>query len=1456
MFAQTGAPGNSFPHPGATLTDDLDPSAPQQPNTAFPWDSPRGLSRTVSLPASAQRAPATGAAVACTPVACTRSTSEKPKSASIVTSRPDHLAIETGALAQADQNSESDEQESESDKAPLTLRQRIRLTSNYIRLYRYCDRTDALLLLVGTLAAIASGVPLPLIGILFGQLIDSFNGISCSASGTATSPAQQTTPNQFMSSVNDKVKLVAIVAAANFAFIWIYTTCWSNLGERIVRKMRARYLASVLRQDMAFFDKIKPGQVGTSLSSDLLTVQNGTSEKMGILISSISYFVTSYIVAFIKLPVLAAQLVSLLPAFALISLIGSRFVSRAQKSMTGHLAHAASLAAEALNNLTVVQAFGVQNRLSNIYQSHLDLARKSGTRKALSAALVLGLLFFVGYSANALAFFSGSNLIADASGETSTVGAVYTVIFLLLDASFIIGQIAPYLQIFNAASGAGQTLIETIDKQSAIDGTDRHTGLQPANVDSIAISFDNVTFSYPSRKSAKALDGISINVPAGKRVAIVGMSGSGKSTIAALTQRFYDPCSGAVRVNGADMRDYNVRWLRAQMGVVGQEPVLFDCSILQSIAHGLLASPDHEHMHDTLIAFSQVGQDSHGCTLEDLLSPAQRQQLEDEITPLCHTAARMAGAHDFILKLPRGYETRVGSAGSKLSGGQKQRICIARALVRQPKLLILDEATAALDSHSERTVTAALDNVSAGRTTIAIAHRLATIRNYDKIIVVGAGKVLEQGSHKELLALRGYYYKLAEAQDTNSGGNASSSGSSGSDSSDSSDQDEEEELSRSRSDSLSADKLALSSVDEKRPPTVARALPNMNEDDGQDDDDQKAKAYPKRVLVSQIGRLIRREWLFIIAGLLTSTVMGGSYSGEAVLFGHVIDALNPCKGEEAVRREGRRFALFFFILALIQLTAYSLNGLMWGTVAERLLFRIRRLSFETLVSQRLVWYEKKDKDPASMIAALSNDANNLGGLTGTVIGTIFCIFVNLTAGIILSHAVAWRIAVVILAMVPIILASGYMRLKVLADFQKRHETAYVRSNALAIEAVSAIRTVASLGREEDVTAKFERSLVHPYRAALRHFVFGNIFLAIALSISYFIYAFAYWWGSRNVAEGRYSQVAFFTVLPALLFSAQASGQLLAFAPDFSKAHVSAANLLSVIDRHAVTVTGRGVGGDDAESKQASEPVPSSLGDGPLEIAFDDVWFTYATRSEPALRGVSLRIPAGSFAALVGSSGSGKSTAMSLLPALYPPSHGSVRLNGLRASPALREHIALVPQEPVIFYGTVRFNVALGMYLGDGAGRDADALVPYVPLGNEVAQSAIEDACRLAGIHSTIEALPEGYDTLVCGSTLSGGQKQRLAIARALIRKPRLLLLDESTSALDAASETAFQATLETIVREGRTTVLLVAHRMRTVRDAEHVFIFDEGAVVEHGSYRQLLSSSARFQAMVAYQSLV
>ena len=333
------------------------------------------------------------------------------------------------------------------------------------------------------------------------------------------------------------------------------------------------------------------------------------------------------------------------------------------------------------------------------------------------------------YSAYALAFYYGGVLVTYGLADS---GIVTNVFFAILIGSFSMAMVAPEMQALGKARGAAGKLFQTIDRISQIDSSSP-AGLKPDHVKGV-ITFENVKFHYPSRPNVPILKGLTTSFEEGHTVALVGASGSGKSTVVALVERFYDPIEGCVKLDGRDIRTLNLKWLRQQIGFVQQEPILFATTVRGNVEHGLIGSP-----------------------YEDAS--------EAEKFKLVQQACIDANAHDFILKLPNGYDTMVGERGMLLSGGQKQRVAIARAIVSDPRILLLDEATSALDTQSEGIVQDALDKAALGRTTIVIAHRLSTIKDADKILVMGGGEILEEGTHNSLLAdENGAYAQLVSAQ--------------------------------------------------------------------------------------------------------------------------------------------------------------------------------------------------------------------------------------------------------------------------------------------------------------------------------------------------------------------------------------------------------------------------------------------------------------------------------------------------------------------------------------------------------------------------------------------------------------------------------------------------------------------------------------------------------------------
>lgn len=444
------------------------------------------------------------------------------------------------------------------------------------------------------------------------------------------------------------------------------------------------------------------------------------------------------------------------------------------------------------------------------------------------------------------------------------------------------------------------------------------------------------------------------------------------------------------------------------------------------------------------------------------------------------------------------------------------------------------------------------------------------------------------------------------------------------------------------------------------------------------------------------------------------------------------------------------------------------------------------------------------------------------------------------------------------------LVAGFVRLRVLAKSEQRHSTAYSEAATLASEACRSIRTVAALGRETHVCEQYTQALEKPYSESLRFVVLGDLMLAFSLAITYFVYALAYWWyvtatsknrisvraltsnrGSKQVRQGNYTERQFFIVLPALLFSAQACGQMFSLSPEMARAKSAAKRVFALHDQKpsiaTAPIAAPQLVSEDVEKDSFASSTSKLAKAGSVELRA--VSLEYPSRPDmTALQNVNTTIDPGSFIALVGPSGAGKSSMVNLLERFYDPTTGAVLVDGMDIRDvgveAHRARISLVSQEPHLFPGSIFFNIALGR-----------------KPGQKVNMADVEGICKACGIHGFITGLPDGYNT-ECGqngSQLSGGQKQRVAIARALIRNPDILLLDEATSALDSQSEQEVQEAIKA-ASTNRTTIA-VAHRLSSVYKADRIYVLDKGRVVEEGKHDELVALGGIYAAMYQAQVL-
>lgn len=990
------------------------------------------------------------------------------------------------------------------------------------------------------------------------------------------------------------------------------------------------------------------------------------------------------------------------------------------------------------------------------------------------------------------------------------------------------GNIAPILPILGGATAAFQRLMSDIESPSTIDGTSDAGLTLPVETPG-TLEFRNISFTYPSRPGQPVLRNVNLTIPAGKHTALVGLSGSGKSTIASLVARLQDPNEGTITLDGHDIRDLNVRGLRSFISLVQQEPSLLDRSILENIALGLINSPKPEHQALKSILHSSELADLVKNQTGALTLPAtDSKPLVTEILNLVHSAATQADAHGFISLLEKGYATSAGPKGTLVSGGQRQRVALARALIRNPKILLLDEATSALDSASERRIQAAVEKAAKERTVISIAHRLSTIRNADNIVVLEAGEVKEQGTYDELMAKEGGLFRsMAALQSLGS--------------LDAGDESEKE--------------VGIASQDESEEENIAeKKAVSFNDRPSEDKEQEKESEVGWGSVFVALARLVKPSFAWLVVAVFAAVIVGGTFSGSGLIFGFTVGGLNPCSNSpEHILDLGLFFGGLLFMLACIELLANFFAWSCFGLIAERLLYSVRVLSFRSLMEQGVQWHQSDGRNPTKLLDIITKDGAAVGGLAGSTIGTVFSIIVNFIVAIILSHIIQWKIAIVCLSVVPILLGAGFMQLRALARYEERHAEAFSRATGVAVEAVQSIKTVAALSLESEVMGSYSRLLKNTRDEMVRAAAFTNVWLAISNSMSFLIYAFAYWWGSQRIMAGEANQTQFFIIVVSMLVSAQLWGQMFSLAPEFSRARTAFSRILAIISLSSNNTidSKRGPQSSDSpagptsdiESAAGSSPRPLDDSSKPgIRITFNDVSFSYPSRPDhPVLDSVSFSIQPGQFVGLVGPSGAGKSTIMSLVQRLYRPTAGSILLDGVDISLApksFRDAVALVPQDPALFDGSVKFNVGLG-----------------ARPGHEATDPEIEEACKLASIHDVIAAMPDGYGT-ECGasaSRLSGGQRQRLAIARALVRKPRLLLLDESTSALDAASEAALQEGLDKVAKG--TTVLAITHRLHTVKKADVIFVVEGGRIVDSGTHGELMERRESYRVNAMQQML-
>ncbi|KAF5458968.1 hypothetical protein F2P56_022960 [Juglans regia] len=1216
-------------------------------------------------------------------------------------------------------------------------------------LFRYADWVDILLMFLGTIGAIGDGMSTNCLLVFASRIMNSLGY-----------GKTQQNRGKFMDEVEMCSLYFVYLGLAVMVVAFMEGYCWSKTSERQVLKIRYKYLEAVLRQEVGFFDsqEATTSEIINSISKDTSLIQEVLSEKVPIFLMHSSVFLSglgfaTYFSWRLSLVAFPTLLLLIIPG-----LIYGKYLLYLSKKSYKEYSKANTIIEQALSSIKTVYSFTAERIIVEKYSSTLDKTTRLGIKQGIAKGLAIG---STGLSFSIWAFLAwyGSHLVMY-KGESG--GRIYAAGISFILSGLSLGMALPDLKYFTEASVAATRIFDRINRVPLIDGENTN-GVVLEKIRG-ELEFEHVKFTYPSRPDSVVLKDFNLKVEAGKTVALVGASGSGKSTAIALVQRFYDADEGEVRLDGVDIKSLQLKWIRGKMGLVSQEHALFGTSIKENIMFGKLDA-----------------------TMEEVTA-----------------AAMAANAHNFIRQLPEGYETKVGERGALLSGGQKQRIAIARAIIKNPAILLLDEATSALDSESESLVQNALDQASMGRTTLVVAHKLSTVRNADLIAVFGGGCIIEIGSHNDLINRQnGHYAKLAKLQRQFS----------------CDDQEQSSEVRVSSVTRSSAGRLS-----------TARSSPSLFPKSPLSVDDPPPISHPPPSFFRLLS-LNAPEWKHGLIGSLSAIAFGAVQPVYALTIGGMIAAFFAQSHEE-MRARIRTYSLILSSLTLVSLSMNLLQHYNFAYMGEKLTKRIRLRMLEKILSFETAWFDEEQNTSGALCSRLSNEASMVKSLVADRVSLIVQTPSAVSIAMIMGLVVAWRLALVMIAVQPLTILCFYTRKVLLSSISTNFVKAQNQSTQIAVEAVYNHRIVTSFGSVGKVLQLFEEAQEEPRKEAQKKSWLAGIGIGSAQCLTFMSWALDFWYGGTLVEKGVISAGDVFKTFFILVSTGKVIAEAGSMTSDLAKGAAAVASVFKILDRQSL-IQGSYIndGGDNRGTKL--EKISG-------RIEMKKVDFAYRSRPEClVLRQFCLEVKPGMSIGLVGRSGCGKSTVIGLIQRFYDVERGSVKVDGVDIRELdihwYRRHTALVSQEPVIYSGTIRDNIVFGKL--------------------DAPENEVVEAARAANAHEFISSLKEGYET-ECGERgvqLSGGQKQRIAIARAIIRNPTVLLLDEATSALDVQSEQLVQEALDRIM-VGRTTIV-VAHRLNTIKKLDSIAVVADGKVVEQGTYAQLKSKRGAFFSLASLQNL-
>lgn len=1323
----------------------------------------------------------------------------------------------------------------------------------FSRLFACADQFDWGLMIVGSLAAAAHGTALVFYLHYFAKIVDvlRLGHVQESPPGGAAPPP----PSDL--EMFDQFKKLSLsllwIAVGVFAFGWIEVSCWILTGERQTAVIRSKYVQVLLNQDMSFFDTYgNNGDIVSQVLSDVLLIQSALSEKVGNYIHNMATFFSGLVIGFVNCWQIALITLATGPFIVAAGGISNIFLHRLAENIQDAYAEAASIAEQAVSCIRTLYAFTNETLAKYSYATSLQATLRYGILISLVQGLGLGFTYGLAICSCALQLWVGRFLVTNGKAHG---GQVIAALFAIILSGLGLNQAATNFYSFDQGRIAAYRLFEMISRSSS---SVNHDGNILESVQG-NIEFRNVYFSYLSRPEIPILSGFYLTVPAKKAVALVGRNGSGKSSIIPLMERFYDPTLGEVLLDGENIKNMKLEWLRRQIGLVTQEPALLSLSIIDNIAYGRDVNMD---------------------------------QIEE--------AAKIAHAHTFITSLEKGYETQVGRAGLALTEEQKIKLSIARAVLLNPSILLLDEVTGGLDFEAEKVVQAALDLLMLGRSTIIIARRLSLIRNADYIAVMEEGQLVEMGTHDELVGLDGLYAELLRCEEAAKlprrmpvkhykGATAAFEIEKDSSVSHSFQEPSSPKLVKSPSlqrvpgvhgfrqqespkvrspppEHMQENGIATDAGDKepsmRRQDSFEMRLPELPKIDVQSvqqqvngsdpespvsplltsdpknershsqtfsrphshsDDipikskDAKDRTHGEAPSLWRLAELSFPEWLYAALGSVGAAIFGSFNPLLAYVIALIVTAYYRSHGDH-LRQEVDKWCLIIACMGIVTVVANFLQHFYFGIMGEKMTERVRRMMFSAMLRNEVGWFDGEENSADTLSMRLANDAT----FVRAAFSNRLSIFIQDSAAVIVAILIGmlleWRLALVAFATLPVLTVSAIAQKLWLGGFSRGIQEMHRKASLVLEDAVRNIYTVVAFCAGNKVMELYRSQLKRILKQSFLH----GVAIGFAFGFSQFLLfacnALLLWYTALLIKNKEMDPPTGIKEFMVFSFATFALVEPFGLAPYILKRRKSLTSVFEIIDRAPKI---------EPDDNSALKP-PNVYG----SIELKNVDFCYPTRPEVlVLSNFSLKVNGGQTVAVVGVSGSGKSTIISLIERFYDPVAGQVLLDGrdlkLYNLRWLRNHLGLVQQEPIIFSTTIRENIIYARH--------------------NASEAEMKEAARIANAHHFISSLPHGYDTHVGmrGVDLTPGQKQRIAIARVVLKNAPILLLDEASSSIESESSRVVQEALDTLVMGNKTTIL-IAHRAAMMRHVDNIVVLNGGRIVEEGSHDSLMSKNGLY----------